>query len=147
MRIYPLFKWDDNNVYDIVDSYVECVFWNIKIPYKSILGDLYKSTGIGNSYDTTYFPGPDEPDFPGEKSSDTIWYYAGYGDNAGYITQTADDDGKFYNLRYTLTKNSNLGTSYQWKLKLKYETSAHEYENLATYVYNNGTKMWDLVSD
>ena len=158
LRIYPFISWvgsnhqsDDGVNYETRDyvidnNYVECVFWNIKIPYKSKLGDLYKATGWGSSYDISYFPGPDEPNFPGAKSTATRWYCAGYGDDAKYITTTADDGGEFYDLRYTLTEVSNYNAPSAWKLKLMYQAGGFEYEDLATYMYNSRTKMWELVT-
>ncbi len=146
LRICPDIYWngEEYNTYFLDKNYVECVFWNIKVPYEGILGDLYKSTGWGNSYDTCYFPGPDEPDFPGATQS-AIWYYAGYGNDSGYPTQKGNDDKRYYDLRYSLTQATNLDGSSRWTLKLRYESDSHELKDIATYTYNNTTKTWDIT--
>ncbi len=145
LRITPDIYWQgvEYNEYFADRNYVECVFWNITVPYKSILGDLYKTTGWGKSYDTCYFPGPDEPNFPGAKQS-AVWYYAGYGNDAGYPTLTADDNGKYYNLRYSLSSNKELDGTDKWTLKLMYETSGNDIKDIATYTYNDTSKTWEI---
>ncbi len=145
LRICPDIYWQDTeyNDYFVDSNYVECVFWNVKVPHKSILGKLYESTGWGSAYDTCFFPGPDDDNFPGAKEN-AIWYYAGYGDDAGYETLTADDGGTYYNLRYSLSKNNNLDGTARWRLRLLYEDSAHEIKEIATYNYNYSSRQWEL---
>ncbi len=146
IRIYPVYKFNDQGVSfeeEIKDNYIDCVFWNIKVPFKSIGGKLFKVTELGNFYEACFFPGPEDKGFPGEKTSEARWYYAGYEKAANYNEKGKD----YYDLYYTLNKNSNVDGSYQWVLNLYYHDVNGQSEIISTYKYNTISKLWEFSTN
>lgn len=153
LRIVPVYSYtaDDGGSRfksEISDNYVDCVFWNIRVPYKTLAGKVYKATNIGKSYEECYFPGPEDPDFPGATSNELRWNYAGFDKSAKYNDKTDNKSyWDYYHLYYTLTKNDNIDGSAEWKLNLRYHDQNGSGVSIATYKYNNAVRQWEFVAE
>lgn len=153
LRIVPVYNYHGDEggsafITEIPDNYIDCVFWNMKVPYKSFAGKIFKATNIGNSYEACFFPGPEDLDFPGATASELIWNYAGFDKKAGYNKDT--DNGStwnHYNLYYTLTKNSNVDGSAEWTLSLRYHDINGISVSIANYKYNRSSRQWEFKAD
>lgn len=138
LRVIPVFGFKGNNSntvvpYEITDNYVDCVFWNIKIPYQSWAGKVYRTTEIGEAYENCFFPGPEDIGFPSATSTEKRWYYAGFDLSSNYQEEGKD----YYHLYYTL---QDLGD--YWKLTLNYHDSNGKSEKIASYRYDAKQKIW-----
>ncbi|MCR5507503.1 MAG: prepilin-type N-terminal cleavage/methylation domain-containing protein [Lachnospiraceae bacterium] len=146
IKIVPLFIFNGNNrndPYNIEDNYIECIFWNIRVPYKNRKDGTYNSwveLRNGNSgkydYEECFFPGPEDPGFPGATIDPAVWQNAGFNDS-GYKNKNGDPS---YQLWYTL-KNYSVDQN-GWDLTLYYDQNTSKVK-IAEYRYNNETKLWD----
>ena len=150
VRLIPKYVVNQNIPYAIEDNYVECVFWNIKVPYKpsfwqNIIDKIAQNDDTkvhsidGSKYETCYFPAPGEPGFPNRNVENATWNKAGFDKSAGY--QTGDNDE--YDLRYDLKKQEINGVT-KWKLTLKWEEkdAGSNTVDIADYEYDAVSMEW-----